>query len=241
MHVAWCNNPATLCMLAADRVGAVLARKPQAAIALPTGRTPMGLYALLCTRVAAGALSFARARLFNLDEFVGLAPDHPHSYGGLLHRQLLDRIDVSADRLRLLHGDAVDLDAECRSYDAALADADGLDLAILGLGANGHVAFNEPGTDPGGATHVVALSEATRAAQQQQTAAATPLPAHGLTMGIATLAAAREVLLLVAGDNKQQALAALLCGPVSPQWPVTYLRDHANLTVISALRPSHPY
>lgn len=234
MHLARCNSRGTLDVLAADRVNAVLARKPHAALALPTGQTPVGLYALLSARAAAGAISFARTWLFNLDEYVGLAPDHPRSYGRFLGRHLLERVDVADKRVRLLRGDASDLAAECRSYDAAIAKVGGIDLAILGLGANGHIAFNEPGADSTAGTHVVALSAQTRAVHQRQAGGIAKLPRRGLTMGVRTLASAREILLLVAGTGKQRALQALLRGRATPRWPVTYLHDHPHLTVLSA-------
>jgi glucosamine-6-phosphate deaminase len=235
MDVVWCPDRRTFDATAADRVGDVLAHKPDAVLALPTGATPLGLYAELAERTAAQELSFAAAMLFNLDEYVGLGARDPLSYASYLERHLLRAVGAAPDRVRLLRGDAADLAAECRDYDAAIARAGGIDLAVLGLGANGHIAFNEPGTDWRTTTHVVALSGETRAAQQRLSGAGACIPERGLTVGIATLCAAREVLLLVAGSSKREALTALMCGPPDPRWPVTSLVGHPRLMVGSAL------
>ncbi|MBS0373732.1 MAG: glucosamine-6-phosphate deaminase [Proteobacteria bacterium] len=219
---------------AADRVGALLAHRPGAVLALPTGGTPRGLYAELVRRVHAGRLSLRQARLFNLDEFVGVAGDDPLGYAHYLRRHLVDPAQLPSAHCRFLRGDAPDLAAECRDYDAALAAAGGIDLAILGLGANGHVAFNEPGTPWETRTHVAALTPETLRAQDRTTLGGRALPDRGLTMGIATLRAARAVLLLVAGTAKRDALAALTRGRPDPRWPVTSLLGHPDLTVLAA-------
>lgn len=233
MEIRWCTSRSTFDALAADQVAALLARKPAAAIAFPTGLTPVGLYAELTGRVADGSLSLDQCRLFDLDEYVGLSADDPQSYAQTIRRQFAEPAHVPPKHLRLIRGDHTDADAECREYERAIAVAGGLDLAILGLGANGHIAFNEPGTAWDSATHVATLSAATRAANAMQFAPGAQVPEHGITMGIATIRAAREILLLVAGDSKQHALSALRSGTPSLQWPVTALASHPNLMVIA--------
>jgi glucosamine-6-phosphate deaminase len=132
-----------------------------------------------------------------------------------------------------LRGDAVAIEAECRDYEAAIAAAGGLDLAILGLGVNGHIGFNEPGSDWSAPTHGVTLSPETRATHLAQTQGRFPIPQHGITVGISTIVAAREILLLVAGGAKARALAAFRRGIPDPQWPVTALLTHPHLTVLA--------
>lgn len=225
---------------AADVLSTVLVARPSAVIALPTGRTPLGLYACLHTRQPRGLVDFRSARYFNLDEFEGKGPEDEGSYAAFLARHVFGPLGVPTSHVRLLKGDAADLDAECRAYEAAIAAAGGLDMAILGLGRNGHIAFNEPGDDWDLGTHRVALTSMTRAAQGGIYACAADVPPHGLTMGVSTPLSARKLLLLVSGAGKGTALEALLSGRPDPAWPVTALAGHPDLTVLcdlSALEP----
>jgi glucosamine-6-phosphate deaminase len=233
MQLSWCDTPESFNALAADVVVELLARKPAAAFALPTGKTPMGLYAMLRARAAFGAaVSWVDASWFDLDEYVGVGATHPLSYAGFVRSHLLKPLGVPENRIRLLQGDALDLAAECRNYEQAIEQVGGIDLAILGLGANGHIAFNEPGSSWEETTHVVELSAETRAANSQLSGGAT-IPLQGVTMGIATLRRARGVLLLVAGESKRNALQALRRGVADAAWPVTSLLGHPNLTVVA--------
>jgi glucosamine-6-phosphate deaminase len=187
----------------------------------------LGLYTQLRQR----AVSLAEVRWFNLDEYIGLAAQDPLSYAHFLRINFFDRMEIPNTNIRLLRGDAPDSQAECRDYDRAIDQAGGLDLAILGLGANGHIAFNEPGSSWNQRTHVVELSELTRTTNSNYQGET--VPARGITMGIGTLRAARAVLLLVWGETKREALQALCNGHPDPRWPVTSLLDHPDLTVIA--------
>jgi glucosamine-6-phosphate deaminase len=234
--IIWCASRSELSRVAADHVAALLARSPKAVIALPTGQTPLGLYAELVARAAAKRLSVAEARFFNLDDYLGLSGDHPLSYARFLREHFLTPAGVPEEHIRLLRGDAVAIEAECGDYEAAIAAAGGLDLAILGLGTNGHIGFNEPGSDWSARTHVVSLSEETRATHLAQTQGKFVIPERGITVGVATILAAREVLLLVAGRGKARALAAFRGGIADPKWPVTALLTHRHLTVLAEAR-----
>ncbi len=233
-NILWCRDGSEFARAAADHVAALLARKPQAAIALPTGQTPLGLYAELVARAAAQRLAAAQARFFNLDDYLGLSVEHPLSYARFLREHFLTPAGVPEEHIRLLRGDAIGIETECRDYEAAIAAAGGLDLAILGLGTNGHIGFNEPDSDWSAQTHVVCLSPETRATHVAQTQGKFAIPQYGITVGIATIIAAREILLLVAGSTKERALAAFRRGIPDPQWPVTALLTHRNLTVLAA-------
>jgi glucosamine-6-phosphate deaminase len=184
-------------------------------------------------------VSLGRARYFNLDEYVGVDPADRHSFAAFLRRHFLDAAGIPPDHIRLLRGDAPDIDAEAAAHDAAVAVLGGLDLAILGLGGNGHIAFNEPGARWDSGTHVVPLTAATRMANAAYFTDGFKVPSHGLTMGIGMIRAARRVLLMVSGETKAAALAALLAGRPDPDWPVTALCGHPGLTVVAdtALRP----
>lgn len=222
---------------AADWVCDHLSAAPASVLALPTGNTPLGLYAELTARSRAGAVRLDRARIFNLDEYCGLGPADPHSFASYLQRHLISPLELPPAQIRLLRGDAADIALECRAYDAALAECGGIDLCVLGLGANGHVAFNEPGTPWDLRTHVADLSDSTRAAQRRpapphQAPDDWKVPDRGVTMGIATLQESRHILLLIAGASKAAAAAALYRGVPSIDWPVTSLAAHPSLTVI---------
>jgi glucosamine-6-phosphate deaminase len=231
--ILWCRSGSELSRVAADHVAALLARKPEAVIALPTGQTPLGLYAELVARAAGKRLSVAQARFFNLDDYLGLSVDHPLSYARFLREHLLMPAGVPEEHIRLLQADAVGMEAECGDYEAAIEAAGGLDLAIIGLGTNGHIAFNEPGSDWSAQTHVVSLSQETRATHVAQTQGKFVIPEYGITVGISTIVAAREILLLVVGGCPARALAAFREGIPDPKWPVTALLTHRNLTVFA--------
>ncbi len=233
------KGPEEIAMAAARHVGELVAHKPDAAIALPTGNTPVGLYRRLAERHAAGQFSCPQARFFNLDEFVGLSPEDPRSYGAFLWQHVFRPLSVTPGQVRLLRGTAPDLAAECRRFDQAIAQAGGLDLAILGLGSNGHIAFNEPGSDWNAATREVVLTEATRRGQSPSFGREADVPRRALTMGLRTLREARAILLLISGSGKAEAIAAMLRSKPDQNWPVTAILDHPMLTILadSALDP----
>jgi glucosamine-6-phosphate deaminase len=220
---------------AADYVGDLLKSKPQAVIALPTGETPLGLYRNLADRQNDGTVDCHSARFFNLDEFEGKGLADEGSYAGFLMRHAFGPLGIAPDHVRLLRGDASNAEAECRAYDAAIEAAGGLDLAVMGLGRNGHIAFNEPGDDWNLGTHRVALTKTTRGAQTGIYKVASDVPEYGLTMGVATVLAARKLLLLVSGHGKQVALRALLSGRRDADHSVTALVEHQDLTVLCDL------
>lgn len=225
---------------AADVIAGRLHDAPASVLALPTGSTPVGLYAELVARSRRGAYPLAQARVFNLDEFCGVSPDDPSSYAAFLRRHLIDPLALAASQVRLLKGDAADFDQECLDYERAIAAAGGIDLCVLGLGANGHIAFNEPGSSWRERTHVAELAHSTRSRLEAQPSGPRPVPTHGITLGIQNVLEAREALLLVAGSDKQQAMAAVLRGVEDEAWPVTCLLRHRNLTVIELCDPAPP-
>lgn len=216
---------------AADVVCAQVLARPGTRLALPTGRTPLGLYLNLQQRTATELAALRGAHYVNLDEYLGVAPTDPRSYIRFLHQHVFDPLGIAPSQLRLLRGDAPDAQAECVQLESALQGSGGIGLALLGLGANGHIAFNEPGTAWNTRTHVATLSAETLAVNARLSGGL-PLPPRGLTLGIATLRAARRVVLLAAGKSKAEALERLLQGPADPQWPATSLIGHADLTVI---------
>jgi glucosamine-6-phosphate deaminase len=222
---------------AADVAARRLTDKPHLTLALPTGRTPVAFYAELVKRSLAGETSLARAQLFDLDEYCGLSVADPHSYAAFINQHLVTPLHVPQSQVRLLRGDAADLEAECRAYDAALDACGGIDLCVLGLGPNGHIAFNEPGSAWDRRTHIVDLSHSIGAEHHRQATSDWEIPSRGITMGIQDVLAARQILLLICGAGKQAAVAALYRGVADVNWPVTCLLEHPSVTVIELCAP----
>ena len=225
------------CLRAARIVARLLRAKPDAALALPTGSTPRAIYAELVRQHRDEGLSFARATAFNLDEYVGIPPDHPGSFRRALHEALYRHVDLPPDRAHAPDGQAADLAAACASYEAAIAAAGGLELALLGLGIDGHIAFNEPTSSFGSRTRLKTLTDETRAANQPTFGAFAalgpePVPQHALTVGIATILSARRCLLVAFGAAKAAAVAKLVEGPLAALVPASALQLHPQATVI---------
>ena len=219
------------CLRAARIVGRLLRAKPDAALALPTGSTPRGIYAELVRQHRDEGLSFARATAFNLDEYVGIPPDHPGSFRRAMHEALYRHVDLSPDHAHAPDGQAADLAAACAGYEAAITAAGGLELALLGLGTDGHIAFNEPTSSFGSRTRLKTLTDETRAANRA-TFGADQVPHHALTIGIATILSARRCLLVAFGAAKAAAVAKMVEGPLAALVPASALQLHPHATVI---------
>jgi glucosamine-6-phosphate deaminase len=228
--------PAPLVLVDSGRVGLVaaelivnrLAARPRARLLLPTGRSPQGMYAALRAHAAAGHLDSGQATVLQLDEYAGLAPDDPRSFAAQLREQLRG---IPLHAVQRLDGAAADLGAEAARH-AAVVEGAPIDLAVLGLGRDGHVAFDEPPARLASGVQLVALTDMTRADAAAAFDGADRVPARALTTGLGTLYRARELLLLVTGSAKAPALRAMLEGPQGPDCPASLLRDHPRLTVI---------
>ncbi len=219
------------CLRAGRIVARLLRAKPDATLALPTGSTPRTIYAELVRQHRAEGLSFARATAFNLDEYVGIPPDHPGAFKRAMQEALYRHVDLPPERAHAPDGQAADLTAACARYEAEIAAAGGLDLALLGLGTDGHIAFNEPTSSFGSRTRLKTLADETRAANRAPFGAE-PVPHHALTMGIATVLEARRCLLVAFGAAKAAAVAKMVEGPQSALVPASALQLHPHATVI---------
>jgi glucosamine-6-phosphate deaminase len=213
---------------AADRVAAAAVARPELVLALPTGRTPVPFYLELARRDEAGRLDLRRARAFNLDELV-LPREDPRSFHAFMTQHAWVHIGLRRDLCDIPDGSAPDLEAECRRYEQAIAAAGGIDLAVLGVGMDGHVAYNMPGPVTL-ATHVVRLPDGLAASLGLPPAS---WPLRALTMGLGTLRAARSVLVLATGESKASAVRALVHGPEDPEWPCSFLGRHPDLHVLA--------
>ncbi len=219
--------------LVADAIERLLAAKPDAVLGLATGSSPLAVYDELARRCAAGRLSFARARAFMLDEYVGLPADHPERYRNVIQREFASRVDIAPDAVRGPDGNAEDLSAACAAYEAAIAEAGGVDLQILGIGTDGHIAFNEPGSSLASRTRIKTLTAQTRRDNARFFGGdVEQVPRHCLTQGLATIMSARHLVLVATGAGKAEAVHHLVEGAVSAMWPATILQHHPHATVL---------
>ncbi|TFH72807.1 glucosamine-6-phosphate deaminase [Cellulomonas sp. HD19AZ1] len=239
---------AELARLAADAVERLLTARPDAVLGLATGSSPLAVYDELARRHAERGLSFARARAFLLDEYVGLPADHPERYRNVIETELVARVDLRPEAVQGPDGLADDLPAACAAYEAAIVDAGGVDLQVLGIGTDGHVAFNEPGSSLASRTRIKTLTRQTREDNARFFGGDVDrVPTHCLTQGLATISSARHLVLLAQGRHKAEAVHQLVEGPVSALWPATVLQLHPHVTVLvdeaaaSRLQLAHYY
>ncbi|WP_027417205.1 glucosamine-6-phosphate deaminase [Aneurinibacillus terranovensis] len=202
-------------------------------LGLATGGTPLGLYREMIKPEIKKKLDVTKITTFNLDEYVGLPPTSPQSYRYYMNQHLFIPLGIPLAQTFLPDGTAKDIQAECMRYESLLEEHGGIDVQILGVGKNGHIGFNEPGTSFSSRTHEVVLSESTRLANERYFDSPTDVPRKAITMGIATIMQAKKIILLASGVNKAQAVYHLLEGDtITNEWPVTSLKKHPNVTVI---------
>ena len=218
--------------LAADRFQELLCTKPACVLGLATGSTPIPLYRDLIAREQAGRIDFSRVRSVNLDEYKGLAPDHPQSYRRFMQENLFDHISIRPENTYVPDGLATDVDAMCSAYERTIEDLGGVDLQLLGLGHDGHIGFNEPGDHFPARTHETALAEITRQANARFFASEAEVPTAAYTMGVGTVMAARRILMIVTGADKSDILHKAFFGPVTPWVPASILQFHPDVTLI---------
>ncbi|KAA0097860.1 glucosamine-6-phosphate deaminase [Mycolicibacterium sp. P1-18] len=233
MEVVICRDAEEIGAIAADAVGALLARKPDAVLGLATGSSPLAIYDELAVRCDGGHLSFARARGFTLDEYVGLPADHPERYRNVIDQVFTSRVDVAPGAVQSPDGAAGDIPAACAAYEAAIRAAGGVDLQILGIGTDGHVAFNEPGSSLASRTRIKTLTRQTRVDNARFFGGdVESVPTHCLTQGLGTIMEARHLILVATGRSKAEAVHHLVEGAVSAMWPATILQHHPHATVL---------
>ncbi len=222
--------------LAADlarRLIRSIRQQPGLVLGLPTGRTPLALYAELVGLSASDGVDWSTIHTFNLDEFVGLGNGDPGSYRSFMDQRFFRHVNIPPDHIGFLDGRAVDLAAECARYETAITAAGGIDLMILGIGANGHIGFNEPAAALAARTHRAVLDEATRAGNALWFGGALDrVPREALTMGMATILGARTIILIATGEAKTDAVNAMLEGGVTTRVPASFLQLHPQVTVM---------
>jgi glucosamine-6-phosphate deaminase len=214
-------------------VADLIAARPDASVVPATGDTPMGLYAELVEMRARGELDASRLRVFQLDEYLDVGPDDSRSLHGWLMRSFVLPLGIPGANVMRLRGDVDDVEAACAAYERAVEEAGGFDLAILGLGPNGHLGFNEPPSVPGAPTRLVDLTEASVESNARYWGGRHRVPRGAVTAGMARLLTARHVLLVVSGAHKSDILRRTLTGPPTPEVPASLLQQAADVTVLA--------
>ena len=233
MEVVILADAGEIAALASDAIGALLHRKPTAVLGLATGSSPLAIYDELATRCEAGDVTFAHAQGFTLDEYVGLPADHPERYRTVIDDVFVSRVDFGPDAVQSPDGLAADIPAACAAYEAAIRNAGGVDLQILGIGTDGHIAFNEPGSSLASRTRIKTLTRQTRIDNARFFGDdVDAVPTHCLTQGLATIMEARHVVLVATGRGKAEAVHQLVEGAISAMWPATILQHHPHVTVL---------
>jgi glucosamine-6-phosphate deaminase len=217
--------------LAADTIEALVREHPSCVLGLATGSSPVPAYAELVARHRAGTgPSYDEVRAFLLDEYVGLPPGHPQSYRATIARELTDDLGLSSERVQ--GPDPTDVQTAGAAYEAALAEAGGVDLQVLGIGSDGHLAFNEPGSSLASTTRIKTLTEQTRRDNARFFGSPDEVPHHVLTQGLGTILRARHLLLIATGTGKADAVAAAVEGPLTASCPASVLQLHPRATVL---------
>ena len=226
------RSAATAAADAARLVADAVRRKPAAVLGLPTGKTAVPFYAALVALHRRGEVRFDRTTTFNLDEFLGLGPDVPQIFQSFLRRHFFRHVDLAASRQQSLDGTAANWRREVVRYERAIQAVKGLDVCILGIGRNGHVAFNEPAARLRPHTHLQRLTPATRRDSAAAFGGRRAVPAEALTVGMGAILTAREVVLIATGGSKAAIVNLALTGPITPRVPASLLQRHPRLTVL---------
>jgi len=216
-----------------SRAAAIIARQiiknPGSVLGLPTGETPVDTYARLVSYYEDDILDFSDVTTFNLDEYYNLPKDHEKSFHSYMKEKLFSKVNLKKRNTNIPDGQADNLDLECERYEKKIEEAGGINLMVLGIGVNGHIGFNEPGTRWGSETRLVGLAESTK---ERNFDRVDNSPDRALTVGIKTIMHSDRVLLLASGEEKESALENTLQGPIKRRWPGSILQLHPNLTVV---------
>ena len=232
MKIYRAENYDAMSRRAANILSAQVILKPDSVLGLATGSTPVGMYRQLVNWYEKGDIDFSQVHTVNLDEYLGLAPDHDQSYRYFMQQNLFDHINVRPENTNVPNGLASDPEAECRRYNEVIAGLGGIDLQVLGMGHNGHIGFNEPGETFELGTHVVDLTENTIQANARFFASKDEVPRRAITMGIKSIMQARHILVVVSGEDKAEIVRRAFAGPVTPLVPASILQMHPHLSLV---------
>ncbi|AIE61316.1 glucosamine-6-phosphate deaminase [Bacillus methanolicus] len=233
MNILRADNYDQLSKIAASKIIEKVRANPKATIGLATGSTPIGVYKLLIEDHKTNGTTYKQVSTVNLDEYIGISRDDPNSYHYFMREQLFNHIDIPLEQTYIPNGMAEDFLLECTRFESVIHELGGVDVQLLGIGQNGHIGFNEPGTSFKSRTHVVTLAESTRKANSRFFPSLDDVPTHAITMGIATIMDSKEIILLASGASKAKAIARLVHGEVDEDFPASALKLHKNVTIIA--------
>ena len=232
MKIYSAKDYAGMSRIAANILSAQITMKPDCTLGLATGSTPIGTYQVLVERCASGDLDFSQVKSINLDEYVGLSPEHDQSYRYFMNTNLFNHVNINKDNTNVPNGLAEDLDAECQRYNELISTLGPIDIQVLGMGHNGHIGFNEPSDIFELETHKVDLTQTTIDANARFFASADEVPRQALTMGIKSIMQAKMILVVVNGKGKAEIVKKAFTGPVTPQVPASILQMHPNVVLV---------
>jgi glucosamine-6-phosphate deaminase len=217
---------------AARLIAELIQKKPNCVLGLATGSTPLGFYKELIRMHNEERLDFSQVTTFNLDEYVGLPRGHSQSYYNFMHENLFKHININQNSIHIPNGMAEDIEQECEDYEKEIARAGGIDLQVLGIGANGHIAFNEPLSSLGSRTRIKTLTEKTRRDNARFFSSMDEVPKYAITMGVGTIMETRSIILLASGKSKAEAICKTVEGPITAMVPATMVQMHARAIII---------
>lgn len=232
LNIIKTDNYEEMSRIASNKIIELIKKKPNAVLGLATGGTPEGVYQMLIKDHELNGTSYKYVKTINLDEYIGLDKMDKQSYYTFMHEKLFSHIDIQPENTNVPNGMASDIEAETERYESFIHEIGGIDLQILGIGHNGHIAFNEPGTPFSSTTHVIKLAENTRQANARFFNSIDEVPTHAITMGIQSIMDSKEIILLASGASKAEAIKKLVHGEISEEFPASVLRNHKDITVI---------
>lgn len=233
MKLVKVRNPEEMSAFAARRIIEKVSSSSMLSLCLATGGTPVGTYEFLIDDYKKKQTTYRHVFTYNLDEYVGLESSHPNSYHYFMYNHLFNYIDIPSENVNIPNGVASNLKQEAISYEAKIDKIRGVDLQLLGIGENGHIGFNEPGTALNMPTHVLALTESTRQVNARYFNNYDEVPNHAITMGISTILKSKEIILLASGESKAEAVYRMFTEEVGSNCPATVLRNHSNVVVVA--------
>lgn len=232
MNIIIEKNYDSLSETSAQIIRAEINKKPNMVLGLATGSTPIGTYKKLIEMNKTNAVDFENVTTFNLDEYCGLSKEHNQSYYYFMFENLFNHININKENVNIPNGIAEDYQEECSNYEKSIYEKDGIDLQLLGLGHNGHIAFNEPDNNFSQETHKVALQDSTINANKRFFGSIDDVPKYALTMGIKTIMQAKQILVIASGKDKAEAVKNAVLGEITPKCPASVLQLHQNVTFV---------